>query len=153
MLFSFILIFFLTNLLASSLMILLLPNPIHSLLFLVLVFLNSAGILISFNIEFIALLLVIIYVGAIAILFLFILMMIDIKTASSLKTDWFVYFLFGSALISLFFTATAYGLFDSLSDSSSFINMHSDKWIHFITDINNCNNFGHVLYSYFYSFS
>nr|ALO20770.1 NADH dehydrogenase subunit 6 [Staurostoma mertensii] len=53
-------------------------NPIHSVFWLVIVFINSAGLLISLKFEFISLMLIIIYVGAIAILFLFVIMMLDI---------------------------------------------------------------------------
>lgn len=53
-------------------------NPIHSVFWLVLVFINSAGLLISLKFEFISLMLIIIYVGAITILFLFVIMMLDI---------------------------------------------------------------------------
>lgn len=54
-------------------------NPIHSVFWLVLVFLHSAGFLISLGFEFLGLMMVIIYVGAIAILFLFVIMMLDIS--------------------------------------------------------------------------
>ena len=53
-------------------------NPIHSIFWLVLVFINSAGLLITLNFDFIALMLIIIYVGAITILFLFVIMMLDV---------------------------------------------------------------------------
>lgn len=54
-------------------------NPIHSVLFLVLVFFNVSGLLILLGVEFLALLFLIVYVGAIAVLFLFIIMMLSIK--------------------------------------------------------------------------
>jgi len=54
-------------------------NPVHSVLFLILLFFESAIILIFFHIEFLSLLLIIIYVGAIAVLFLFVIMMLQIK--------------------------------------------------------------------------
>jgi NADH-quinone oxidoreductase subunit J len=54
-------------------------NPIHSVLFLVLVFFNIASLLLSLGVEFLALLFLIVYVGAVAILFLFIIMMLSIK--------------------------------------------------------------------------
>ena len=54
-------------------------NPIHSVLFLILVFCNAAGILFIFNAEFLGLIFIIIYVGAIAVLFLFVIMMLRIK--------------------------------------------------------------------------
>jgi len=58
-------------------------NPIHSVLFLVLVFFNVSGLLILLGVEFLALLFLIVYVGAIAVLFLFIIMMLDIKSINS----------------------------------------------------------------------
>ena len=54
-------------------------NPVHSILFLILTFVNSSFILILFKIEFLSLLFIIIYVGAIAVLFLFVIMMLNIK--------------------------------------------------------------------------
>lgn len=54
-------------------------NPIHSVLFLVLVFFNVASLLIFLGVEFLALLFLIVYVGAVAVLFLFIIMMLSIK--------------------------------------------------------------------------
>lgn len=54
-------------------------NPVHSILFLILTFVNSAFILVLFKIEFLSLLFIIIYVGAIAVLFLFVIMMLNIK--------------------------------------------------------------------------
>ena len=53
-------------------------NPIHSVFWLVIVFLYSAGFLIAMSFEFLALMIIIVYVGAIAILFLFVIMMLDI---------------------------------------------------------------------------
>ena len=54
-------------------------NPIHSVIFLILVSCNAAGLLILLKIEFIAMMFLIIYVGAIAVLFLFVVMMLNIK--------------------------------------------------------------------------
>nr|ALO20643.1 NADH dehydrogenase subunit 6 [Ptychogena lactea] len=62
----------------SSIMTITSINPVHSVFWLVVVFINSAGLLISLKFEFISLMLIIIYVGAIAILFLFVIMMLDI---------------------------------------------------------------------------
>jgi NADH-quinone oxidoreductase subunit J len=53
-------------------------NPVHSVLFLILAFFNAAGLMILLGAEFIAMLLVIVYVGAVAVLFLFVVMMLDI---------------------------------------------------------------------------
>jgi NADH:ubiquinone oxidoreductase subunit 6 (subunit J) len=54
-------------------------NPIHSILFLILVFFNISGILILLGLEYFALIFIIIYVGAISVLFLFIIMMLNIR--------------------------------------------------------------------------
>lgn len=57
-------------------------NPIHSILFLVLVFFNVATLFIFLGVEFLGLLLLIVYVGAVAVLFIFIIMMLNIKTST-----------------------------------------------------------------------
>jgi len=56
-------------------------NPVHSVLWLILAFFNAAGLMVLANAEFIAMLLVIVYVGAVAVLFLFVVMMLDIDFA------------------------------------------------------------------------
>ena len=57
-------------------------NPVHSVLWLILSFLSSAGLFILLGAEFLAMLLIIIYVGAVAVLFLFVVMMLDVDFAS-----------------------------------------------------------------------
>lgn len=66
-------------LVVSALMVITARNPVHSVLFLVLGFFNAAGIFILLGAEFIAMILVIVYVGAVAVLFLFVVMMLDIN--------------------------------------------------------------------------
>ena len=56
-------------------------NPVHSVLFLILAFFNSAGLFVLLGAEFLAMLLVVVYVGAVAVLFLFVVMMLDINFA------------------------------------------------------------------------
>ena len=84
-------------LLISSLMIILSQNSIYSVLFLVLSFVSSSSIIFLLECEYISLIFVIIYVGAIAVLFLFVVMMLDIKTIYLAK-DSLKYFPFGSFL-------------------------------------------------------
>jgi len=74
-LFSFIMI-------ASAFMVVLSRNPVHSVLFLILCFFNSAGIFLLLGAEFLAFILVIVYVGAVAVLFLFVVMMLDVEFKS-----------------------------------------------------------------------
>ena len=63
----------------SGLMVISSRNPVHSVLFLILAFFNAAGLFILLNAEFLAMLLVVVYVGAVAVLFLFVVMMLDIN--------------------------------------------------------------------------
>ena len=57
-------------------------NPVHSVLWLILAFFNAAGLMVLAGAEFIAMLLIIVYVGAVAVLFLFVVMMLDVDFAS-----------------------------------------------------------------------
>jgi len=63
----------------SALMVISARNPVHSVLFLILGFFNASGLFILLGAEFIAMILVIVYVGAVAVLFLFVVMMLDIS--------------------------------------------------------------------------
>jgi NADH-quinone oxidoreductase subunit J len=68
----------------SGLGVIISKNPIHSVIFLILVFINATGLLLLFKIELLAIMFIIIYVGAIAVLFLFVVMMLNIKINQSL---------------------------------------------------------------------
>ena len=68
-------------LVASAIMVVFSKNPVHSVLFLILAFFNAAGLFILLGAEFVAMILVIVYVGAVAVLFLFVVMMLDINFA------------------------------------------------------------------------
>ena len=67
--------------LVSGVMVITARNPVHSVLFLILVFCNAAGLLILLNLDFFAMIFLVVYVGAIAVLFLFVVMMLNIKLA------------------------------------------------------------------------
>jgi NADH-quinone oxidoreductase subunit J len=64
---------------ASGAMVIAARNPVHSVLFLILAFFNAAGLFVLLGAEFLAMILVIVYVGAVAVLFLFVVMMLDIN--------------------------------------------------------------------------
>ncbi|MCP5367441.1 MAG: NADH-quinone oxidoreductase subunit J [Hyphomicrobiales bacterium] len=64
---------------ASAVMVISARNPVHSVLFLILAFFNSAGLFVLMGAEFLAMILVVVYVGAVAVLFLFVVMMLDIN--------------------------------------------------------------------------
>jgi NADH-quinone oxidoreductase subunit J len=64
---------------ASAVMVVAARNPVHSVLFLILAFFNAAGLFVLMGAEFLAMILVVVYVGAVAVLFLFVVMMLDIN--------------------------------------------------------------------------
>ena len=66
---------------ASAVMVISARNPVHSVLFLILAFFNAAGLFVLMGAEFLAMILVVVYVGAVAVLFLFVVMMLDINFA------------------------------------------------------------------------
>lgn len=66
---------------AAAVMVISARNPVHSVLFLILAFFNAAGLFVLMGAEFIAMILVVVYVGAVAVLFLFVVMMLDIRFA------------------------------------------------------------------------
>ena len=67
--------------LLSSLMVISSRNPVHSVLFLILAFFNAAGLFVILHAEFLAMILIIVYVGAVAVLFLFVVMMLDFRVS------------------------------------------------------------------------
>ena len=72
---------FSTVLVAAALLVVLARNPVHSVLWLILSFLSAAGLFVLLGAEFVAMLLIIVYVGAVAVLFLFVVMMLDVDFA------------------------------------------------------------------------
>ena len=66
---------------ASAFMVITARNPVHSVLFLILAFVNAAGLFLLLGAEFLAMILVVVYVGAVAVLFLFVVMMLDVDFA------------------------------------------------------------------------
>ena len=66
---------------ASAIMVIVARNPVHSVLFLILAFVNAAGLFMLMGAEFLAMILIVVYVGAVAVLFLFVVMMLDVNFA------------------------------------------------------------------------
>ncbi len=82
---------------ASAFMVIAARNPVHSVLFLILAFCNGAGLFLLAGAEFLAMILVIVYVGAVAVLFLFVVMMLDVDFAE-LKQGFQKYLPVGAAV-------------------------------------------------------
>ena len=91
---------------ASGALTILARNPVHSVLWLILAFFNAAGLFLLLGAEFLAMLLVIVYVGAVAVLFLFVVMMLDIDF-SELRAGFVRYLPFGALLAIILFAELA----------------------------------------------
>ena len=86
---------------ASAILVIFARNPVHSVLWLIVAFFNAAGLMLLLGAEFIAMLLVIVYVGAVAVLFLFVVMMLDVDFAQ--LREGFLQYLPIGALIGVIF--------------------------------------------------
>ena len=93
--------FFSFLIISSSISVIFSNNAVHSVLYLIFTFFNSAILFLLMNAEFLAMTIVIVYVGAIAVLFLFVVMMLNI-TESEIKEGFLKYFPFGLILIAIF---------------------------------------------------
>ena len=87
---------------ASAVMVIAAKNPVHSVLFLILAFVNAAGLFILMGAEFLAMILVIVYVGAVAVLFLFVVMMLDVDF-TALRQGFLDYLPVGAVIGAVFF--------------------------------------------------
>ena len=129
--------------LVAGTMVVISRNPVYSVLFLILAFFNAAGLFVLIGAEFIAMLLVVVYVGAVAVLFLFVVMMLDINFAE-MRAGFQKYLPLGLAVggILVFeLVAAVYGdAFDGVTLPAA-------------TDISNTRALGNVLYTkYIYLF-
>jgi NADH-quinone oxidoreductase subunit J len=88
---------------ASAVMVVASKNPVHSVLFLILAFVNASGLFVLMGAEFLAMILVVVYVGAVAVLFLFVVMMLDVDF-TQLRQGFLQYLLIG-ALVGIVFLA------------------------------------------------
>lgn len=82
---------------AAGFMVIASRNPVHAVLFLILAFVNSAGLFILLGAEFLAMILIVVYVGAVAVLFLFVVMMLDVDFAE-LRAGFLRYLPFGALI-------------------------------------------------------
>jgi NADH-quinone oxidoreductase subunit J len=131
---------------ASAFMVISARNPVHSVLFLILAFVNAAGLFLLLGAEFLAMILIIVYVGAVAVLFLFVVMMLDIDFAE-LKQGFLQYLPLGAligvvVLIELTLVVGAWTLAPaSLASPASPV-----------PDVSNTEALGRVLYTHYLYF-
>ncbi|MDF3047192.1 MAG: NADH-quinone oxidoreductase chain [Candidatus Midichloriaceae bacterium] len=124
----------------AALMVVLLRNPVHSVLFLIFAFFNAAALFILLGAEFIAMTLVIVYVGAVAVLFLFVVMMININIAE-LKRGFLKHAPIGIILGAIIFLQ----IYIALSNSAMFLPKVGDALN--AANLTNTEQIGMVLYT------
>ncbi len=105
-------------LLASAIMVVTARNPVHSVLFLILAFFNAAGLFVLLGAEFVAMILVIVYVGAVAVLFLFVVMMLNVD-ATDLRHGFAKYLPVGALVGLILFLQLAFVLTVTGADPAS----------------------------------
>lgn len=146
-------------LILTALMVLLSKNSINSIFFLILCFLNSTNLLIINNVEYLAILFIIIYVGAIAILFLFVIMLLNIKTINLQNNNnildnlLILFFIFILIIVQFFFFNLNFNFISSLKLTQFYTDISAIKFIDWSLKYNNINAFnvlGDYLYNYYY---
>jgi NADH-quinone oxidoreductase subunit J len=135
---------------ASGAMVVVSRNPVYSVLFLILAFFNAAALFLLIGAEFIAMILVIVYVGAVAVLFLFVVMMLDINLVE-LREGFLKYFPVGALIGVVLFAEILLGLgvIGTGSTAMAALNKQGAQ----VLAIDNTRAIGRVLYTqYFYLF-
>jgi len=123
-------------------------NPVHAVLFLILTFFSAAGLFVLLGAEFIAMLLVVVYVGAVAVLFLFVVMMLDVDFAA-LRSG-FVQYLPLGGLVALVIAGEMVFVSFTVANNGATARAGGAAPI---TDVTNAEAIGRVLYTdYFYFF-
>ena len=144
-------IYFSFSLILSALMVVVSKNSVHSVLFLVLSFISASSLLFLLECEFISLLFIIIYVGAIAVLFLFVVMMLDIKTLNHSK-DALKYLPFGSFIGFVLLLEILLGVYSNFSTNPykfSFLSNFYTNWLDKIDYLTEIEAVGQIMYTYY----
>ena len=133
---------------SSAIMVILCYNPVHSILFIILVFCNATGILLLLEVEFLGLVFLVVYVGAIAVLFLFVVMMINIKIGSN-ENESFKYFPIGVLLGLLFLLEVLLMLNKDIVKLFALYqpNFYYSNWFLVLDPVTNIQILGQVLFS------
>lgn len=132
-------------------MVITVQNSVYSVLFLVLSFISSASLLFLLECEFIALLFIMIYVGAIAVLFLFVVMMLDTKV-TSVSRDILKYFPFGSFIGIIFLSEIILFITEKFKNNpylDSFLLNYYTNWFDNIDSLIEIETIGQILYTHY----
>jgi len=128
----------------SSVLVITARNPVHSVLFLILAFFNAAGLFVLLGAEFVAMILIIVYVGAVAVLFLFVVMMLDVSFAE-LRKGAMQYVPVG-LVIGVVLLVEFFGLFAAWQFSAD-IEQNLDMPVEQFAGVSNTETLGMVLYT------
>ncbi|HBA41393.1 MAG TPA: NADH-quinone oxidoreductase subunit J [Alphaproteobacteria bacterium] len=133
---------------AAAFMVIVARNPVHSVLFLILTFFNAAGLFVLIGAEFLAMILVVVYVGAVAVLFLFVVMMLDIDFVE-LRQGFLQYVPIG-AVIGLILMAELILVIgaNSAVDGAAAGNVLSSSFP-VVSDVSNADALGRLIYTEF----
>lgn len=138
--------------LISGIMVIQAKNPVHSVLFLILVFFNSAGQLIMLSLDFFAMIFLVVYVGAIAVLFLFVVMMLNIKVAEINEKK--LRYLPIGGLLAFLFLLEIFVIVDN--DLIPVFQLNSltpfTQWAFMKESLNNISALGNIIYTYYFYF-
>ncbi len=117
---AFIFYLFAVTAVVAGFMVVMSKNPVHSVLWLILTFLSASGLFVTLGAEFVAMLLIIVYVGAVAVLFLFVVMMLDVDFAE-LKGELMRHLPLGGliAVVMLVQVGMAVGVWTSADEAAS----------------------------------
>jgi NADH-quinone oxidoreductase subunit J len=130
----------------SSIMVISARNPVHSVLFLILTFINAAGLLFLLEIEFLSFIFIVVYVGAIAVLFLFVVMMLDIKIVENNQNFSKIFYVSGLVLFGTTFINES---FTNENDYLHSLNVYVN-WFKKLDLITNIEALGQILYTYYF---
>ena len=144
----FLFYLFSTFALVSSLMVIGLSNAVHSVLFLILVFCNVAGLLLLLGAEFLSFMLLIVYVGAIAVLFLFVVMMLNVKI-SSVQINKYSILPIGILIFIILFNQFVGAISDLDLLRLQPKNLSFVLWINETSNLSNIEVVGRVLYTHY----
>jgi NADH-quinone oxidoreductase subunit J len=130
----------------SSIMVISARNPVHSVLFLILTFMNAAGLLFLLEIEFLSFIFIVVYVGAIAVLFLFVVMMLDIKIVENDQNFSKIFYVTGLVLFGMTFIGVSFG---NETDYLHSLNVYVN-WFDKLDSVSNIEALGQILYTYYF---
>jgi len=135
---------------ASAFMVIASRNPVYSVLFLILTFVNAAGLFLMMGAEFLAMILVVVYVGAVAVLFLFVVMMLDVDFAE--LREGFLQFLPVGALIGVIFLVELIVVVGSWTLDPALIQSPTAAALPQAGEMTNTAAIGRVLYTQYFFF-